>query len=80
MDNIATSNAQGKKMNKQEIQRTVDYLYLQIDRVWEEIYDCQRGRDYGRGHAEQALREWVRDLENEYQLYVAMLELTIRGE
>ena len=67
-------------MTKQEIQKVLDYITLQIGRAQEDMYECDRGYDYGRGHAKFALQEWLRDLQSEYTLYAKALELSIRGE
>lgn len=64
-------------MNTLEIQKILDYIYLQIDQIREAIYEYEESTGGGRN---LELERLCRDYEDEYRLYSKMLELSICNE
>jgi hypothetical protein len=64
-------------MNTLEIQKTIDYIYLQIERINNDIYDYEESTGGGRNlELERVRREYYEEL----SLYLKLLELSIANE
>ncbi len=64
-------------MNTLEIQKTIDYIHLQIERINNDIYDYEESTGGGRNLELERVR---REYHTELSLYLKLLELSIANE